>query len=150
MSNASKPARAYSSIAVEAASGSRSLPPRSMSATCQRPVTMRGMSNPGASAMRSGASAIAGSRDAPPLWLGDLRLQRVDVVGRHFPDRRHLAVGDLPQAERPGDVAVLVERDRPDDALIADRLALLDEVERLGEVGFAGVNDGAVLVRHLE
>ena len=36
------------------------------------------------------------ARASPPLWLGDLRLQRVDVVGAHFPDRRHLAVRDLP------------------------------------------------------
>src|SRR5271165_3085760 len=99
MSKESKPARAYSSKPMEAASRSSGSPSRSISATCQRPVTMRLMPSPGASAMRSGASAIAGpygSIGVGPLLLGDLRLQRVDVVGGHFPDRRHFAVRDLP------------------------------------------------------
>src|SRR6185295_10200210 len=41
-------------MAAAAASRSRLRPPRSMSATCHRPVTMRLMSSPGARVMRSG------------------------------------------------------------------------------------------------
>ena len=50
------------------------------------------------------------------------------------------AVLDPPQAERAGDVAVLVEADRADDAFILDRLAVLDQAERLGELVLAGVD----------
>ena len=41
------------------------------------------------------------------------------------------AVLDAPQAERAGDVAILVEGDRADDAFILDRLAFLDEASAL-------------------
>ena len=51
-----------------------------------------------------------------------------------------LAVLDPPQPERAGDVAVLVERDRADHAFILDRLAVLDELQRLGELVLAGVD----------
>ena len=65
-------------------------------------------------------------------------LQRVDVVGGHFAVGRYLAVDDLPQPERAGDVAIFVEGDGTDDAFVADRLAVLDQAERLGELVLAG------------
>jgi len=63
---------------------------------------MRLMFSPGASAMRSGALAIGGPktqearRASSRLLLSDLRLQRIDVIGGHLPDRHYLAVRDLP------------------------------------------------------
>src|SRR5262245_51636191 len=70
----------------------------------------------------------------PGLDLGDL-------LGAHLARGRDLAVLDAPQPERAGDVAVLVEGDRADDAFILDRLAVLQQGERLGELVLAGVDD---------
>src|SRR5205085_100228 len=65
-------------------------------------------------------------RQAPRCLL-QARLKRGDVVGAHGAGGRHFALLDPPQAERPGDVAVLVEADRPDDAFVPDRLARFDQ-----------------------
>src|SRR4029078_2325559 len=54
MSNASNPSAAYSPSAIDARSRSSAAPPRSMSATCHKPVSMRGISRPGASTVRGG------------------------------------------------------------------------------------------------
>src|ERR1700722_199030 len=154
MAKLSNPTRAYSSIAEDAISGSSNWPPRSMSATCQRPVTIRLISRSGASAMRSGAVSLAvmraRARNRKRRSFADLGFHRIDVVGAHFADCRHLAVRDLPQPERAGDVAILIERDGADDALIADRLAVFDQTERLGELRLAGIDDFARLVGDLE
>src|SRR5580692_6781328 len=114
-----------------------------MSATCQRPTTTRLISRSGASGTRGGALGMRSSprmpRPSPHASLGELGFDRVDVVGAHFADCRHLAVDDLPQPEWPRDVAILVERNRTDDAFVADRLTRLQEIERLGEIGLARV-----------
>src|SRR5579862_695451 len=106
-------------MALDAVSRSSSRPPRSISATCHRPVTMRLISRSGASLKRAGAAGAVMSVSVP-----DLGLDGVDVVRAHLADRRDLAVGDLPEAEGAGDVAIFVEAHRSDHALIADRLAL--------------------------
>src|SRR5438045_1181055 len=82
------------------------------------------------------------------LWLqtcsvADLGLDRIDLFGCHFADRRHFAALNAPQAEGPGDIAIFIEGDRPDHAFIFDRLALFDELQSLGELVLAGVNDFA-------
>src|SRR5262249_8056058 len=79
----------------------------------------------------------------------DLRLYRVDLGGGQRADSGDLAVLDLPEAEGAGDVAEFVEADRAYDPFIFDRLALLDELQRLGELVLAGMDDGAVLIDHL-
>src|SRR5262245_5977868 len=80
MSKVSKPASAYSAMAAAAASRSSLRPPRSMSATCHNPVTMRLISRFGASRRRSGlaggivAPFIASSRpkqESPPPSRGE-------------------------------------------------------------------------------
>ena len=59
------------------------------------------------------------------------RMISLNILRRHLGNGGDLAVLDAPQAERPGDVAVLVERDRADHAFILDRLSFLDELDRL-------------------
>src|SRR5690349_557911 len=133
MSKVSNPACAYSAMASAAAPRSRSLPSRSMSATCQRPVTTRLISRPGASTMRSGSFAILNllhARDmaphlarSPPGYReesagGNLGLHGVHLVGAHFADCGDLAVLDPPQTERARDVAIFVETHPADNALV--------------------------------
>src|SRR5204863_2350166 len=92
----------------------------------------------------------ADQRGPPPLrsLSADLGLERIDIVGSHFTDGRYLAALDPPQAEGPGDVAVLIESDGTDYALIFDRLSLLEEVERLGKFILAGMDDFAARCHH--
>src|SRR3954469_6881233 len=141
MSKVSKPALAYSAMAAAAASRSRSRPSRSMSATCHRPVTTRLISSPGASRVRSRVGAIwvlqGASERAPRLaWSPpksgrsagrDFGLHRVPLVGAHLAQGRDLAVLNAPQAERARDVPVFVEAHGTDHALVANRLAVLDQ-----------------------
>src|SRR5687767_14643737 len=68
------------------------------------------------------------------ILLTDFRLELVHFGGGHLTDGGDLAVLDAPQSERTGDVAVLVELDRPDHPLVLDRLAFLDQLESLGEL----------------
>src|SRR5205823_5713536 len=70
-------------------------------------------------------------------------LDRIDLFSRHFADRRHFAALNAPQAERSGDIAILIEGDWSDHAFVFDRLALFDELQSLGELVLAGVNDFA-------
>src|SRR5262245_61818758 len=79
----------------------------------------------------------------------DLRLDAVHVGGGHLADRGDFAVLDPPEAERAGDVAILVEADWADHAFVLDRLAVLDELDRLGELVLAGMDHGAVGIQHL-
>ena len=62
--------------------------------------------------------------------FGNLRLHRHHVFHRHLADGDDFTVGDAPGAERADDVAVLVELHRADDAHIAHRLLLLDQLQR--------------------
>ena len=82
--------------------------------------------------------------------LLQLCLQGVDVISCHFTIRRHLAINDLPQPERAGDIAIFVEGDWADDAFVADRLAVLDQAERLGEPFLAGIDRRSRRVDSLE
>src|SRR4051812_17657474 len=136
-----------------------------MSATCQSPVTTRLIARPGASSIWSGVVGAViemlserqkGALSRAPfftstVWrsIPHLRLDRVDIRRRHLADRGHFTVGDLPQAEGTGDVAVLVEGDRTDDTFILDRLAVLDQLQRLGELVLAGMDDRALRVQDL-
>lgn len=70
---------------------------------------------------------------APARFLLDAGLDRLDVGGTHLADRCDLAVDDLPQAERARDIAELVKVHRADDALVANGLALGDQLQRLGK-----------------
>ena len=71
-----------------------------------------------------------------------LALDLGHVFGADLADSGDLAVLDPPQAERAGDVAVLVEADRADHTLVLDRLAFLDEGQRLGELLLARMDRG--------
>ena len=64
------------------------------------------------------------------------RAQRVDVIGAHRAGGRHLAVGDLPQPERPGNIAVLVEEGK--------RVAMLQHADSL--IGKAGIGQDVMRV----
>src|SRR5215216_6659672 len=164
MSKLSNPERAYSAITRAAASRSSVRPSRSMSATCHRPVTTRLISSPGASTMRSGRGMIGlsgkrkgrapqgrGARrpNEPALSRGSLRPNGAHLVDGHLADRRDLAVLNPPEPEGTRDVAVLVEAHGPDHALVADRLAVLDELERPLEAVGPCVDHLAVASRHL-
>src|SRR5687768_4643387 len=110
MSKAVKPSCAYAAIAPAPATGSSTVPPRSMSATCQRPVTMRGITSPVASSVVSIIGACS-TRQAS--------LDALHFLGAHLAGGRHLAVRDAPQAERADDVAVAVELHCADHADVA-------------------------------
>src|SRR5688572_3835960 len=129
-----------------------------MSAICQRPVTRRLILRPGPSKIRAGFCFMAKfwrSGDSAlarrPLRfascdgsVADLRLDGVDVGSRHLADRGDLAILDPPQAERAGNVAILIEGDRADDTFVFDWLTVLDQLERLGESVLAGMDDLAL------
>src|SRR5579859_3214959 len=131
-------------MASAAASGSTRRPSRSMSAICQRPVTTRLISNPGASVDRGSggdadaAMALAGSGFR---LFADLLDQLVDLRARDLARGGHLSVLDPPKPERTGDVAILVELHRADHADISDRLMLADQRQRLFQLIGAGVDD---------
>src|SRR5450631_1399179 len=144
-------------------SGSSNAPPRSMSAICQSPVTIRLISRSGASANRSGAleaiviSCACLQAKGPLMQTDPLRssfpdfcFQRIDIVGAHFANRRHFAIRDLPESERAGDVAILVEGNRANDAFIADWLAVLEQAKRLGKLRLSCVDDFAGFVSDRE
>src|SRR5262245_57621166 len=137
-------------------------PAFSISATCHRPVTMRLISSPGASSVREGRFMISGYKNerrrrngaAPSLLsarmsVPDLHLDAVHIGGAHLADGGDFTVLDPPQAERSGDVAILIEADRADHPFILDRLAVLDELQRLGELVLAGMDDRAIGIEHL-
>ena len=90
-----------SSMAVEAASGSSGSPSRSMSATCQRPVTMRLMSSPAQArcdqARRPSPAFRSSSGRGGCNCSAIFAFSALTSSVRHLPDRRHLAVGDLPE-----------------------------------------------------
>src|SRR2546427_39737 len=65
--------------------------------------------------------------------VAELGLELVDLGRGHLPGRRDLTVLDPPEPEGSRDVAVLVELHGPDHPDVADRLALLEETERLPE-----------------
>src|SRR6185295_313216 len=117
MSNASKPLAAYSPSATEARAGSSFAPPRSMSATCQRPVTMRGISRPGASGIRGGRSCMSGRR------------QR-SAINRDVLDRSGIAVEDHLVLEPVDDFVAVVVDIRIADPGIAQRLGLREHERR--------------------
>src|SRR5437773_7350380 len=79
----------------------------------------------------------------------DLGLDRVDIGGGHFTDGGDFTLLDAPQAEGAGDVAILIEGNRADDAFILDRFAVLDELERFGEFLLAGMDHRALGIEHL-
>src|SRR4029078_10868111 len=64
--------------------------------------------------------------------------ERLHLFDRDRPVGHDLAVLPLPVARRTGDVSVRVELDRPGRAEILDRLAGLDQLERLLELPRAG------------
>src|SRR5262245_36480298 len=87
---------------------------------------------------------------SPTGSLGlELRLELVDVRGGHLAGRLHVAVLDPPEPERTGDVAEPIELDRADDADVPDGLALLQEAERLPELGRSRVDHRAAGIEHL-
>src|SRR2546427_5643347 len=100
MSNASNPASAYSPSALRVTSGSRRLPSRSMSGTCQRPVSTRGTSSPGPSSMRGGRSG----RSAMARGQGNIGRQMVPEVVTLAPGFvvSRMAKGNWQLAERHG------------------------------------------------
>ena len=62
-------------------------------------------------------------------------------MGGHFADGAYLARLGRPQPERPVDVTVLIEVDRPSHSFIADRPTFGDELEGFGKLVLAGMND---------
>src|SRR5688500_19639199 len=89
-------------------------------------------------------------RPAGSAWsIADLGLDGVDIGSAHFADGHHLSVLNAPKAEGSGDIAILIERDRPDDAFIFDRLALHDELQGLGKSLLARMDDLALGIEDL-
>ena len=116
-------------------------PSRSMSATCQRPVTMRVISSPGASSVRAGRAAATAFTSA---GVPCTRSRLPSTSGRRWRPRH----SDPPEAERAGDVAVLVEVHRADDAFIPIGLPSLISCSA-GELVLAGMDHLAAGFDHL-
>src|SRR5688572_17615210 len=102
-------------------------------------IGSRGKNNTGTLRRPSSFCDRAASQ-APCGCLFELRLDLLHLVRAHLADRRDLAVLDPPQAERTGDVAVLVEADRADDPFVLDRFAFLDQRQCLCELFLAGMD----------
>jgi hypothetical protein len=65
-------------------------------------------------------------------------LELVDFIHAHLANRLDPAFLNLPEAEKTSDVAVLVKRDRANDALIADGEGLAFQIPEMP--GFVALN----------